>query len=69
MPTDVPLLNDYKRGFVRRRLLQTFLAGIRLTGCPWYSVIAQLVNPLFIISPEVGNSTGKSFVNYKPRGR
>ena len=46
MPTDVPLLNDYKKSFVRKRLLQTFLAGLRLTGSPWYSVIAQLVKPV-----------------------
>ena len=42
MSTDVPLLNDYKRAFVRNRLLTTFLGGIRLTGCPWYAVLIQL---------------------------
>ncbi len=42
MATDVPLLNDYKRAFVRGRLLQTLLGGVRLTGCPWYAVILQV---------------------------
>jgi len=44
MPTDVPLLNDYKKSFVRKRLLQTFLAGLRLVNCPFYSWIFQLVS-------------------------
>ena len=42
MSTDVPLLNDYKKKFVRNRLLQTFLGGIRLSGCPWYAALIQL---------------------------
>lgn len=47
MSTDVPLLNDYKRTFVRNRLLQTFTGGLRLTGCPWYGVVGQI--GLFVI--------------------
>ena len=56
MSTDVPLLNDYKKAFVRKRLLQTFLAGLRIPGVPWYAKIIQLVIfalPLAIIIPYI----------------
>ena len=43
MSTDVPLLNDYKKKFIRHRLLQTFLSGLRLAGVPWYTIPAQIV--------------------------
>ena len=41
MSTDVPLLNDYKRRFVRNRLLQTFLGGLRLTGITVYPTLGR----------------------------
>ena len=43
MSTEVHLLNDYKKDFVRKRLLQTFLAGLRLPTVPWYVKILQIV--------------------------
>ena len=43
MSTEVHLLNDYKKDFVRKRLLQTFLAGLRLPAVPWYVKILQIV--------------------------
>ena len=61
MSADVPLLNDYKRNFVRNRLCQTFLGGIRLFGVPWYTIILQIfvffipiipVIPFYIIKQE-----------------
>ncbi len=54
MSTDVPLLNDYKKSFVRKRFLQTFLAGLRIPGCPWYAVIMQIgvfLSPVTGIAP------------------
>ena len=42
MSADVPLLNDYKKTFVRNRLCQTLLGGIRVFGVPWYTVILQI---------------------------
>ena len=54
MSTDVPLLNDYKKKFVRHRLLQTFLGGLRLAGVPWYTLPVQIViflSPLGAVVP------------------
>ncbi|TRY77474.1 hypothetical protein TCAL_12639 [Tigriopus californicus] len=65
MSTDVPLLNDYKRTFVRNRLLQTFTGGLRLTGCPWYGVVGQIV--LFII-PSVAISVFYIFRDWQHSG-
>ena len=42
MSADVPLLNDYKKIFVRNRIFQTLLGGIRIFGVPWYTVILQI---------------------------
>ena len=61
MSADVPLLNDYKRNFVRNRLCQTFLGGIRLFGVPQYTIILQTfvffipiipVIPFYFIEPH-----------------
>ena len=54
MSTDVPLLNDYKKKFVRNRVFQTFLAGLRLTGVPWYTIPIQFtlfLSPLGAVIP------------------
>ena len=53
MSADVPLLNDYKKKFVRHRLLQTFLGGLRLTGVPWYTLPVQIVIFLFPLGAVV----------------
>ena len=53
MSADVPLLNDYKRNFVRNRLCQTFLGGIRLFGVPWYTIILQIFVFLIPIIPVI----------------
>ena len=53
MSTDVPLLNDYKKKFVRHRLLQTFLGGLRLAGVPWYTLPVQIVIFLFPLGAVV----------------
>jgi hypothetical protein len=49
MSADVPLLNDYKKSFVKRRMLQTFLGGLqlRIKDAPWWLVIPQVV--IFLI--------------------
>lgn len=40
---DIPLLNDYKKGFVKRRLMQTLFGGMRLFGsCPCRVALLQL---------------------------
>ena len=54
MSADVPLLSEYKKKFVRNRLLQTFLGGIRVTNIPPQLVIAQIalyLLPLLILVP------------------
>ena len=45
MSADVPLLNDYKKSFVKRRMLQTFLGGLQLTrkGTKWWLIIPQII--------------------------
>ena len=43
MSADVPLLSDYKRKFVRNRLCQTLLGGIRVFGVPWYTIPLQII--------------------------
>ena len=43
MSTEVHLLSDYKKDFVAKRFLQTFIGGIRLPSVPWYVKLLQLV--------------------------
>ncbi len=38
----VPLLNHYKYGLLRRRLIQTFLGGPRIRKVPWYIHVIQI---------------------------
>ena len=61
MSTEVHLLSDYKKDFVRKRFLQTLLAGIRLPSVPWYIKLLQIVIfclpllglvPYFVINEE-----------------
>ena len=49
MSVDVPLLNDYKKNFVKRRLVQTFFGGLQLKrkNTPWWFTISQII--LFLI--------------------
>ena len=49
MSADVPLLNDYKKNFVKRRLVQTFLGGLQLKrkNTPVWFIISQII--LFLI--------------------
>lgn len=44
--SDVPLLNDYKKEFVKKRLPQTFLGGPNLRlgfTAPWYVYFLQIL--------------------------
>ena len=50
MPADVPLLNDYKKSFVKKRMLQTFLGGLQLAKGPWWITIPQI---LFFFVPSL----------------
>ena len=49
MSADVPLLNDYKKSFVKRRMLQTFLGGLHISrkGTRWWLAVPQIL--LFLI--------------------
>ena len=44
MSADVPLLNDYKKSFVKRRMIQTFSGGLRVLrkDIPWWIIVPQL---------------------------
>ena len=52
----VPLLNHYKYGLLRRRLIQTVLGGPRIRKVPWYIHIIQIglwVVPLVFSIPFI----------------
>lgn len=55
-PVVVPLLNNYKHGLLRRRLLQTFLGGARVRKVPWHVYLIQAglwVYPLCLSIPFI----------------
>ena len=50
----VPLLNEYKYGIARRRLLQTATGGLKLRKAPWYVHVFQIgiwTAPLLLYIP------------------
>ena len=49
MSADVPLLNDYKKSFVKRRMIQTFLGGLQVirNDIPWWIIVPQVEVFLF----------------------
>ena len=49
MSADVPLLNDYKKSFVKRRMIQTFLGGLQVirNDIPWWIIVPQVIVFLF----------------------
>jgi len=66
MSSNVPLINDYKKDFVIRRCLQTFLGGLKLYlgyAAPPYVYLTQLVvwlmpwliGSIFTAGAEFGN--------------
>lgn len=55
-PVAVPLLNNYKHGLLRRRLLQTILGGARIRKVPWHVHLIQVglwVFPLCLSIPFI----------------
>lgn len=55
-PVVVPLLNSYKHGLLRRRLLQTILGGTRIRKVPWHIYLVQAglwVLPLCLSIPFI----------------
>ena len=49
MSADVPLLNDYKKSFVKRRMIQTFMGGLQVirNDIPWWIIVPQVILFLF----------------------
>ena len=39
----IPLLNDYKHGLSRRRLLQTLTGGLKIQRAPWHIYVLQIL--------------------------